>query len=151
MITDDGLKLIKHFEGCKLLAYRDSAGIWTIGWGHTRNVKQGDTCSQEQADQWLLEDLEEAEKRVDSLVTISFTPCERDSLISSAFNLRSFPKLAEYLNQDYVLFLTKLVLYCHDVQGHELLGLKRRRYAEKWRFEGLTWLEIEPKLLEITL
>ncbi len=45
--------LIKKWEGCKLKAYRDVAGVWTIGWGHIKGVKPGDTCTQAQADTWL--------------------------------------------------------------------------------------------------
>lgn len=47
---------IKKFEGCKLKAYLDSVGVWTLGWGHTKGVKAGDTCTQAQADKWLNEE-----------------------------------------------------------------------------------------------
>ena len=50
---------IARSEGCRLKAYRCPAGVPTIGWGHTRGVKMGDTCTQEQADAWFLEDLSE--------------------------------------------------------------------------------------------
>jgi lysozyme len=149
MITDEGLKLIEHFEGCKLEAYQDTAGIWTIGYGHTKNVKQSDVCTQDQANAWLIEDLQDAEKRVENHVHVELKQCEKDSLISQAYNLRSFPKLADYLNKDRTLYLEKLVLYCRDVQGHELLGLKRRRYAERWLFTGILWNDILPRLEEI--
>ena len=48
---------IKKFEACKLTAYQDSAGVWTIGYGHTQGVKRGDRCTQYQAEQYLKEDL----------------------------------------------------------------------------------------------
>ena len=146
MITDEGLKLIKHFESCKLTAYQDSGGIWTIGWGHTKNVHSGDTCTQEQADQWLVEDLEEAEKRVNLFVKVPLKQCELDSLISQAYNIKSFPMLAGHLNQDRNLYISKLLLYCHDAASHELLGLKRRRYAEQQLFQGVLWSDILPQL-----
>ncbi len=149
VITQNGLELIKHFESCRLKAYPDSAGIWTIGWGHTKGVKRGDTCTKEQADAWLTEDLSIAEKRLDNLIKIDLTENERDALISMAYNLKSFPVLVNYVNKDRDLFLRKVVLYCCDVSGHSLLGLKRRRYAEKWMFEGMSWEEIEPKLAEV--
>lgn len=48
---------IKKFEDCKLTAYQDSKGVWTIGYGHTAGVKKGDRCTQYQAEQYLKEDL----------------------------------------------------------------------------------------------
>lgn len=150
MITEDGLSLIKYFEGCRLKAYQDTAEVLTIGYGHTKGVKASDVCTQEQADQWLIEDLFDAEKRVNLHVNIFLKQCERDSLISMAYNLRSFPILADYLNQSREVFLKKLLLYCHDVKGHLLLGLKKRRYAESYLFQGMAWKDILPKLDEIT-
>jgi lysozyme len=149
MISENGLSLIKYFEGCKLNAYQDTAGIWTIGYGHTKHVQPGDVCTQDEANNYLIEDLKEAENRVFQFVKIDLQQCEIDSLISQAYNLRSFPKLAEHLNKDKQLYLEKLLLYCHDVQGHELLGLKKRRYAEYWLFEGMTWNDILPKLEKV--
>jgi lysozyme len=58
-INARGLALIKEFESCRLRAYQDGGGVWTIGWGHTKGVRAGDTCTQEQADQWLAEDAAE--------------------------------------------------------------------------------------------
>ena len=49
-IGNAGLELIKKFEGCRLVAYRCAAGVWTIGYGHTQGVKQGQTCTQKQAE-----------------------------------------------------------------------------------------------------
>ena len=37
----NGLDLIKHFEGCELYAYKCPAGVWTIGYGHTKGVEPG--------------------------------------------------------------------------------------------------------------
>ena len=56
-ISKKGIDLIKRFEGCRLKAYKCPAGVWTIGYGHTSGVKQGDTISQQQADSWLRYDL----------------------------------------------------------------------------------------------
>lgn len=149
MITDEGLKLIKYFEGCKLNAYQDTGGIWTIGYGHTNHVQEGDTCMQEDADQWLLDDLINAERRVTLLVTIELQQCELDSLISQAYNIKSFPLLVSHLKESKEIYLQKLLLYCHDAQGHELSGLKKRRYAENWLFQGVKWIDILPKIEEM--
>ena len=48
---------IKKFEGCGLTAYQDTAGVWTIGYGHTAGVKKGDKITAYQAEQFLMEDL----------------------------------------------------------------------------------------------
>ena len=60
-ISEEGKSLIKKFEGCKLEAYLCAAGVPTIAWGRTKDVKMGDTCTQEEADAWLDEELEEYE------------------------------------------------------------------------------------------
>ena len=52
-ISNNGLSLIKRFEGCRLTAYQDSIGIWTIGYGHTSGVAKGQTITQIQADRYL--------------------------------------------------------------------------------------------------
>lgn len=57
-------KLVRHFEGCRLTAYRDSAGVWTIGWGHTGGVTPGQVITQEEADALLREDLDSARESV---------------------------------------------------------------------------------------
>ena len=82
-----GFDLIKSFEGCRLTAYRDTSGIWTIGWGHTAGVLAGDTCTQDQADAWLVNDLEFAEAAVNHLVTVDLEQHQFDPLVSFTYNL----------------------------------------------------------------
>ena len=43
--SKEGISLIKKFEGCELKAYQCSANVWTIGYGHTQGIKEGDVCS----------------------------------------------------------------------------------------------------------
>ena len=57
-ISQKGIDLIKKFEGCKLYSYRDSVGVATIGYGHTKNVKIGMSITQAQADLFLKEQLD---------------------------------------------------------------------------------------------
>ena len=59
--SQDGIDLIKRFESCRLTAYQDFGGVWTIGWGHTKDVCEGMTVSQNEADACLVTDLEEYE------------------------------------------------------------------------------------------
>lgn len=85
-----GKELIKHFESCRLKAYPDpgtGGAPWTIGWGHTKGVKQGDTCTLAQADAWFDEDLEEHEGYVNQLVQVPITQNQFDALVSFCYNV----------------------------------------------------------------
>jgi lysozyme len=134
--------LIRQFEGCYLQAYRDSAGIPTIGVGHTRGVKMGDRCSQQQADIWLSQDLEDAEAAVAMLVRAPLTQEQFDALVSFTFNLGE-RRLAE---STMLILINKGSMKAAAEQfdrwvyaGKEKLpGLVKRRAAEKALFlDGL--------------
>jgi lysozyme len=87
-INDAGLDLIKHFEGCRLTAYQDVAGIWTIGYGHTAGVSEGLVFTQAQADQALLDDLTDAEAAVDSAVQdVATTDNQFAAMVSLCYNI----------------------------------------------------------------
>lgn len=73
--------------GVALEAYRCPAGIWTYAWGETDGVRPGDTCTKEQADQWLLEDLTERTRRVRAACTIEPSPNELGALVCFAYNV----------------------------------------------------------------
>ena len=85
--TSEGVLLIKGFENCSLTAYRGKDGIWTIGWGRARGVKEGDTCIQAQADQWFLEDLAEFERLVLACIPVNLTDNQLSALVSFVFNV----------------------------------------------------------------
>lgn len=84
--SKDGLYLTEQFEGCRLKAYQDSGLVWTIGYGHTRGVVPGMTCTQEQAEQWLAEDIAWAVGRVNEDVHVPLTQGEFDALVDFVFN-----------------------------------------------------------------
>lgn len=86
-ISERGISLIKRFEGIRLEAYQDSVGVWTIGYGHTEGVKQGDKISAEQADALLMYDLAIFQRGVNKSVTAAITQGQFDALVSFAFNL----------------------------------------------------------------
>lgn len=86
-INEAGLNLLKQFEQCRLVAYRDSGGIWTIGWGHTYGVKAGDTCTQEQADAWLIEDMAIAEHGVASAITVPINENQFSAMVVFTYNV----------------------------------------------------------------
>ena len=78
---------IARSEGCKLKAYRCPAGVWTIARGRTKGVKPGDVCTQEQADRWFLEDLNEFAEGVRSILTRPASLNELGALVSLAYNI----------------------------------------------------------------
>ena len=138
-ISQAGLDLIREFEGCRLTAYMDSVGVWTIGYGCTTDVAPGMKITQAQAEERLKEDVHHAENCVNSLVTVPLTPGEFDALVSFAFNLgcgnlrkSTLLRLVNESNFD----AAALEFRRWDKAGGQVLsGLTRRRYAEAKRFE----------------
>ncbi len=83
-----GRKLIQGFEGYRSEAYLCPAGVWTIGYGHTAGVKEGDTCTREQADIFLQEDLKWAEDTVNAQ-NLKLGQYQFDALVSFVYNVGS--------------------------------------------------------------
>src|SRR5258708_4127462 len=79
--------LTEAFEGCRLVAYKDSGGVFTIGYGHTAHVYEGMTCTQEQAECWLMQDTQTAEAMVNRLAHVKLTQGEFDALVDLCFNI----------------------------------------------------------------
>lgn len=87
-LSQRGLDLIKHFEGLRLTAYKCSAGVDTIGYGHTGpDVKPGLRITQEEAEKLLWRDTESAQQAVNSFVNIRLNQNEYDALVSFVFNV----------------------------------------------------------------
>ncbi len=133
-IGTEGIKLIKSFEGCQLTAYKCPAGAWTIGWGHTKDVYEGMSITQEEADVLFLEDIKIYEDAVNNYVSkFNFNQNQFDALTSFAYNcgigslnsICSLNSIAE--------IAAELPLYCNayvDGVKTQLAGLVRRRQAE---------------------
>lgn len=85
-ITDLAFQKIKEFEGCRLTAYQDAAGVWTIGYGHTKGVKKGDRWSQYWADETLRKDIEEVEAQIEKL-GMSWSQPQWDAIVSFVYNV----------------------------------------------------------------
>ena len=81
-----GIQLIKGAEGYVSTAYRCPAGVWTIGYGHTKGVLEGMTCSPIQALRWLSEDLLDAEDAINCLY-LKISQNQFDALVSFVYNL----------------------------------------------------------------
>lgn len=138
--SEDGLHLTEQFEGCKLDAYQDSVGVATIGYGHTRNVTMGMTCTQEQAEQWLQEDIQSAADAANRLVTVELTQQEFDALVDFTFNLGAgnlqSSTLLRLLNSgDYTGAAAEFQKW-DKAGGQVLAGLLRRRQAEADMFDA---------------
>ncbi len=82
-----GQDLTEQFEGVRLVAYQDSVGVWTIGYGHTAGVQEGNTCTKDQADEWLQEDIQTVVAQINRDITVTLTQGEFDSLVDFGFNL----------------------------------------------------------------
>lgn len=80
-------EFIKRWEGLRLHSYRCSANVWTIGYGHTKNVTAGQIITQQQADQFLLNDLSEHARGISKYVTCELTKGQYIALLSLVFNL----------------------------------------------------------------
>ena len=85
--SDNGVELIKRHEGLVLQAYLCPAGVWTIGYGHTRGVKSTDRITPQQAEQFLREDLRSAETTILRPVRRPLRQNQFDALVSFVFNV----------------------------------------------------------------
>lgn len=89
LISYECINLIKYFEGLRTKAYQCAAGVWTIGYGHTRDVKPGDEILPLTADRYLYEDLTAFADTVNEIAEQKdwyLEQCEFDSMVSFAFN-----------------------------------------------------------------
>lgn len=137
-----GQDLTKRFESCRLMAYQDQVGVWTIGWGHTFGVTQGMTCTQVEADAWLQEDEAAAIKDVNTHVKVPLTQCEFDALVDFAFNvgrgaLNNSTLLKDLNAGDYHAAAKEFERWDH-AGGKVVAGLLRRRQAEEAEFNQET-------------
>lgn len=138
VVSNNGYRLIKSFEGLRLIAYRCPAGKWTIGYGHTRGVKKGMYISESVAQHFLIEDVQRVEpviQRYDK--KYHWTQNEFDALASFAFNCgtSTLHKLLGYGTRSKQVIAQKLLLY-NKAKGKVLPGLVRRREAEQKMFKG---------------
>ncbi|HDV8501636.1 TPA: lysozyme [Enterobacter bugandensis] len=141
--SEKGIALIKKFEGCKLTAYQDSVGVWTIGYGWTQPVdgkliRAGMTIKQETAERLLKTGLVSYENDVSRLVKVGLTQGQFDALVSFTYNLGarslSTSTLLRKLNAgDYAGAADEFPRW-NKAGGKVLNGLTRRREAERALF-----------------
>lgn len=128
-----GIDLIKQFESCRLTAYKCPAGVWTIGYGHTEGVKEGDRISAAQAESYLKTDLEKFEKLVNKYSKYGWLQNEFDALVSFAYNIGSIDQLTANGTRSKADIAEKILFY-NKAKGVVLSGLVKRRQAEREMF-----------------
>ena len=142
-INDSGLNLIKAFEGLYLESYQDPVGIWTIGYGHIQDVNQGMKITVSQAEQILKEDLFRYETAVEEAVTVTINENQFAALTSFCFNLGASAlfksTLLKLLNQGQFAEAANEFPRWDKAGGQSLLGLSRRRRAERALFLSQPW------------
>lgn len=138
--SKSGLTLTEQFEACRLTAYQDSTGIWTIGFGHTLGVYPGQVITSDQASQYLLSDVQNAVNHVNSLVTVSLTQGEFDALVDFAFNCGcgafASSTMLKLLNAGNYTGATAQFDLWDKAGGQVVAGLLRRRESETQEFNS---------------
>jgi|TARA_Y100000015_G_C2363846_1_gene76543 lysozyme len=145
-ISQEGIELIKKFEGCKLETYRCSANVPTIGYGHTRTVEENMSITQDTAEALLVEDLKEFEGYVNDLVTVDLNENQFSSLVSWTFNLGpsnlKSSTLLKLLNQEKYDEIPAQIKRWNKSAGVVSDGLIRRREAESLLWQGKEWHDV---------
>ncbi len=145
-ISEEGISLIKKFEGCELEAYQDAVGVWTIGYGHTKNVQEGQVIKQEEAESMLLHELLEYCDYVEKAVEVDLTQNQFDALVSWTYNLGpsnlNRSTMLKVVNANNMGEVPTQIKRWNKAGGKVLDGLVRRRKAEALMFEGKNWAEV---------
>lgn len=135
--SQNGIDLIKSFEGCKLTAYKCSAGVNTIGFGNTfytngNKVKLSDKITQAGADKLFLDLLPKYEKTVLNSIKVPLTQNQFDALVSFCWNCGSSKTLFKMVNEKFSEMNIVGFWTSHYIMGggKVLNGLVRRRKAE---------------------
>ena len=137
--NEAGVNLIKTFEGCCLVVYRDLVGLNTVGYGHRTQLPVGTEISQEQADQLLASDLSRFEQAVSSMLRVSVSSNQFSALVCFAYNVGAgnlrHSTLLRLLNQPAALEgVADQFLRWNRAGGVPVEGLTRRREAERQLF-----------------
>tara|TARA_Y100001938_G_scaffold148370_1_gene231874 strand:+ start:598 stop:1071 length:474 start_codon:yes stop_codon:yes gene_type:complete len=151
-ISEEGLSLIKKFEGCPTsgglaIPYYCPAGVLTIGYGHTRTVKEHDKWTLDHASYILKEEIEEEyEPYIHKLVSVPLEQNQFDALVAWVFNLGPTnlqeSTLLKVLNEGKYNEVPNQIRRWNKANGQVLDGLIRRREAEALMFAGEDWFTV---------
>lgn len=132
--SQDAIDLIKASEGLCLTAYQDSVDCWTIGYGHTSGVYEGQTITEAEAEAFLKQDAQEAAKAVNDLVEVPLTQGQFDALVDWTFNFGrgklASSTLLTFLNEGMYLEAGNQFKRWNHAGGVVLPGLTKRREKE---------------------
>lgn len=129
-------EFVASWEGCKLTAYEDVAGVWTIGYGHTgRDVFPGLVIAQEQADDWLISDLGKHADGIAGAIKVPITRGQYIAILSFTFNcgVAAFKRssILRNLNRGAIQASADAFRLWVKAGGKTIPGLVRRRAAER--------------------
>lgn len=137
-----GEMLIKSFEKLALVAYLDEGDVWTLGWGHTQDVVEGDTCTTTQADEWFDQDTDVVVHSLAHTLLTNVTQSQFDALVSFTYNVgigaEQHSTLLRLINRRKFVEAADQFLRWDHIKGVISVGLLRRRQAEQALFEGAT-------------
>lgn len=131
---------IKDFEELELVAYKPTKDdVWTIGYGHTKGVKQGDTITEAEADAFLREDIQVVEEAIARNVKVKLNQNQYDALVSFVFNIGEpqFKKstMLRKINANDFSGASAEFPRWNKQKRRVLAGLTRRRKGERERFD----------------
>mgnify|MGYP003109902921 FL=1 len=142
-ISEEGLSLIKKFEGCELKAYRCAANVLTIGYGTTKGVTEDMEITKEEAESLLKEEMHEYEGYINDMVKVPLEQHQFDAMVSWVFNLGSgnlsSSTLLKKLNNSEYDEVPAQIKRWNKAGGKVLDGLIRRREAESLLFQNKEW------------
>lgn len=140
-IGKEGLDLIKQFEGLRLKAYKCPAGVWTIGYGHTKTAKPDMVITKAEATKLLIKDLAWVEAAVNNHVTVYLNQSQYDALCSFTYNVGASAlkksTLVRLLNAGDYEGAERQFKRWNKAGGKTLKGLTRRREAEEALFASV--------------
>ncbi len=144
-ISQQGIDMIKGFEGLRLDAYDDGTGVWTIGWGSTGMVNSGDRITIEQAEKLLAIDIEQADNKASKFVDMdawalrpNLIQARFDALVSFCMNIggvKTGSKLWRRLMYGPLDAVPAVLMEYINAGGKPMEGLRKRRNAEAHLWE----------------
>jgi GH24 family phage-related lysozyme (muramidase) len=145
-MSEEGLALIREFEGFRATAYRDAVGVWTIGFGHTAmagppDVTAGQRITRAEAEEILAQDVSRFAGDVARMIRVPLTDAQFSALVSFAYNVgpgafRGSSVLKAVNSGDFAAVPRRLALWTR-AGGRVLPGLIRRRAAEAALFASV--------------
>lgn len=132
--SQNGIDLIKYYEGLKLQAYKNTDDVWTIGYGHTFTVFPGMEITEQEAEELLRDDVSWAEDAVNKNVTVELNQSQFDALVSFTFNLGETnlrrSTLIQMVNKEKHTLVPKELTKWVYRGKQPMKGLARRRIRE---------------------